>query len=651
MLSYSIGLSGLNAAQRALELIGTNIANATTEGYHRQQLDLAPVDYTSLGAKTSGGVSVTGIRRLVDNMLEVEITRQQSNLSQSSQELNTLQAIEASLGDLGSSSIGYSLTQFLASMQELTGQPDSLPLRQQMVDAADSLCSQLRSFSEFLTSVQQQVYGQAQEAVSEVNTLSARVAELNTQIMEAKDRGGFPSMLEDNRQQAINDIAELLGIETNTKSAADGAVNVIAQNSPLVMGATAATLAIGITSADTIGLSVNDAGNYQTDWSGGKLGALLRLRNEIIPAIQAQFDSLAQQVMSAVNQIHVQGVGASGSFDSLTGVTCPDGLLSTWATGVSDGEINIRITDSVGGLTRQKVAVNTKVDTLESIAGKIDALTGVSASVVNGALRIQSDSGCTFDFLPEVLKTPDLSGITGSAGPTVSGAYDGKTNDKFVFTVKGSGEVGIDDSLHLEVRNLAGELVESFNIGEGYAAGDKLELPNGIKVSLTAGQLNDGDTFSVEGLANTDTSGFLATAGINTFFVGDSARNISVATRILTDPNKIACSAASSGKDNLNIVKISGMIDKPLEALGNNTLANYFTQIIVGVGQSVADRQARQESTQDVMQNLQQQQNSISGVDINEEAANLMIYQRMYQGMAKFISTQDQTLKYLMDIL
>ena len=95
MSNFSIAISGLNVAQRAFELIGNNMANAATEGYHRQKIELTPA-YTSQagGFMLGGGVEIGDVTRIVDSLLEAEIDRQNSLLSQTEQECATLQTIE-----------------------------------------------------------------------------------------------------------------------------------------------------------------------------------------------------------------------------------------------------------------------------------------------------------------------------------------------------------------------------------------------------------------------------------------------------------------------------------------------------------------------------------------------------------------------------
>ena len=122
MSSFDIGLTGLNAAQKGLDVIGNNIANAATEGYHRQAVDLTPAYSGQDGGLLIGdGVEVKGIIRLIDKLLEQEILRQQSSLGQVSQESTTLSSIEAAFGELtGDTGLSAAINQFFnATSREL----------------------------------------------------------------------------------------------------------------------------------------------------------------------------------------------------------------------------------------------------------------------------------------------------------------------------------------------------------------------------------------------------------------------------------------------------------------------------------------------------------------------------------------------------
>ncbi|MHC4570531.1 MAG: flagellar basal body protein, partial [Planctomycetota bacterium] len=159
MANFDIGISGLNAAQRALEVIANNIANAATEGYHRQRIELAPAYSSQTGSLLlGGGVDVAGVTRLIDNFLEQEILRQQSSLGHVSQELTTLRTIESALGELsGGDSLSVTIDEFFNALQDLSAHPGGSIWQNQAVTAAEAMAARFRTLGEFLATLENQI--------------------------------------------------------------------------------------------------------------------------------------------------------------------------------------------------------------------------------------------------------------------------------------------------------------------------------------------------------------------------------------------------------------------------------------------------------------------------------------------------------------
>ena len=127
MAGYEIGISGIHAAQNALNVIGNNLANAATEGYHRQDLDIRPIrDGYMNGMMIGQGVDFIGIRRQIDAFLESEILRYDSSLSSFSRELDALRIVESAMGELSSTSLSKSLDEFYSSLYELSIRPQDV---------------------------------------------------------------------------------------------------------------------------------------------------------------------------------------------------------------------------------------------------------------------------------------------------------------------------------------------------------------------------------------------------------------------------------------------------------------------------------------------------------------------------------------------
>ncbi|MCY2926954.1 MAG: hypothetical protein NT031_16275, partial [Planctomycetota bacterium] len=341
----------------------------------------------------------------------------------------------------------------------------------------------------------------------------------------------------------------------------------------------------------------------------------------------------------------------SGSFSELTGVAVPGGEIETWNAGVTQCSFYVRVIDqATGQTTRHKIDVDPAVDTIDTISAKIAQIDHLSSSVVDSALHIQADHNYKFDFIPALASAPETSTLTGTAGPTIGGLYTGAANELYTFQVVGTGTVGVTDGLTLEVRNQAGTLVKTVNVGQGYAAGDPLEIAQGVTVSMSTGTLTDAQLFTVQALASSDSSGVLAAAGLNTFFQGSDAATIQVRPDIMDTPTLLATSIGPMMTDGANVSRLAAVGETAALALNGATPTTFYQQLVTQTGQAVATTDTLQKSFKGILDQISQQREAVSGVDVNVEAANLMTFERMYQAISKYITTQDKALSYLMDM-
>ncbi len=653
MPGFDIGLSGLNLARRAIEVIGTNIANASTDGYHRQTVQAKPVDYGSGPNASMGGVAIAGITQSVDVMLENEILRQRPASGQLTQELQTLQTIEQSLGTLDSQGLSNSLTSLFSGLRQLAGQPDSAAYQEQAASALDQVAGQFRDLGQFLDDLKSQFRLEAQNQVEKVNGLSQQIADLNKQIQSAENRGEGANVLKDQRDKALSDLGDLVDVQADSQGDT-GMTNVSAWGIPLVTGGQVTQIETGQGADGTLGVTIKGV-DFLHDVRGGQIGGLLSLHNDLVDGIQGQLDTLAKQIVDKLNEIQVQGVGTAGSFTELTGVPVASDTLSDWNADLTAGQFFIRVTNTgTGQVSRVGIAVdpaNSSYDTMSEIASQITAVQGLSAYTAGNQLHIQADAGYKFDFVPALLPNPTSSTLAvGTSRPTISGTYSGVANQDYTFKMLGDGTVGLTTGLSVEVKNGAGQVVKTLSVGAGYAAGDPLEVADGISVAFGAGTTKTGETFTVAALADSDPTGFLAAAGMNTLLQGDSARSITVRNDILTSPDRIATARGGDLTDALNISRMAELANQPLDELGHKSIVDYYSQVVSGLGQNISVRQARKTSTDSLMQQLQNQKDQISGVDINTEAASLMEYEKMFQASAKYLSTLDQTLQTLINM-
>ncbi len=653
MQNFAIGLSGLNAAQAALEIVGNNVANAATEGYHRQRIELSPAAFGAIPA----GVDVVGVTRMLDTLLENEILRQESSYGQVSQELSFLSTVEATLGEFSDTGgLNQTMDTFFDSLQALAAHPLEQVPRTAVISTAQALTGEFRRLGVSLASLADHVALEAQNTVDSINLLVRQIAELNGKIQGAEigPALGEANNLRDQRDRMIGDLAKLVGIETLPRE--NGVVDVAVAGVPVVTGSMVVDLTLGVSGDNTLVVFADGADGTSLEVEGGRLGGLLSLKNGLLEGIRANLDTLAKAIVDAVNRVHAQGLGPEGSFRELIGWPLGTTGLADLGSGVKDGTFYVRVTNTATGeIQRYAVDVNISgptPDTPDSIAAKLDALDGLSASITSSKLYIAADAGYTFDFTPAVLPEPTAENFTAVSPPTVSvsGLYAGGENHVFTFTVAGSGSVG-NGALQLHVTDENGETVGTLNIGSGYAAGDTLELDNGLKIAVGTGALNEGDSFQVQALATTDTSGFLAAAGMNTFFAGDSALDIQVCHDVLDAPDRIATAFGSDLADNLGALRLAAVRDEMREDLAGMTPGEYYQKIVADLGQQVALKEARQENVEVMRQNLLKQRDDLSAVNINDEAAQMLLLQQMFQAVAKYLSSLQTTMTALMDMV
>jgi len=621
MADFDIGLSGLDAARKALDVIGNNIANAATEGYHRQRIDFSPAYLAQQGTVLlGGGVDIKGVTRMIDNLLEQEILRQQAALEHVSQEFGTLRTIENVFGELSTEDGGLNVAidKFFNSLQDLSANPADIIYQNQIVSDAKAMAGQFRTIGEFLSTLQNQITLETENTVSSINTLTTQIAELNDKISVIEMSGGQAGAVTDQRDQCISDLSELIGIQTLSKKY--GVVDVSAGEIPLVIGVSTNELELGLDENGNWGISIAGASNYTTDIQGGKIGGLLSLKNELVSDIQDDMDSLAETIIQQINQYHVQGVGSEGSFTSLTGWANASGDL-TDISNVTSGSIFIRVTDtSTGEITRTEITVDpdnpADNDSLSDIADFIDGagVANVTASVnSSNQLTITADEGYEFDFLPGVLSEPTSSNLNGDAGAsiptvTVSGIYTGTENPTFTCTVLDDGQIG-NGTLRVKVE-IGTDFVKEVNLGQGYAAGDLVDIGYGIKVrfdldsTTRKGILNKDEIFTIKALENSDTSGVLAAVGINTFFSGSGAQNIAVCSDIAANPGRVATALGADMTDNANAVRMADVRDKAVSGLGSLTCGEFYRQLVTDIGQQLSVKQMRQDNIEVMVLNF-----------------------------------------------
>ena len=649
MSALSIGLSSLLTSQRLLALTGQNIANANTPGYHRQVAELAP---RVAGSAIGLGVELKGITRAVDRLLDDAILRNRFAESGASTTLTGLQQLEAYVAP-GEGSLHDALEKFFNEVERLTGQPDNLTQRRLVLAAADTLANRINSTADNLKDIRSALALEAQSHLEQVNDLAKQIARLNQQIHGSAALGDNPIGLLDQRDQVLSQLADVIDVRTIPQGF--GEVNVFAAGTPLVLGSSAVTLEARTTDQR---ISLHVAGAQQTlDITGGKLGGVLSLHNTILPGVRGQFDDLARGLIRQFDQIHATGVGLEGPLQALTsqrtvgntGWALDDAGLKFPPTA---GEVSVTITHlATGARSMQRINVDLETQSLADVAAALSAIPHLQAVVdaQAGSLNLVAAQGFGFDFTGNFSTQPDSQAITGTAAATFTGRYGGTANDTLEFRVIGSGTVGVTPGLALEVRDGAGAILRTLDIGQGYEAGTSLPDVLGVRLKLTAGTLNAGDTFELDVSADPDTAGLLPALGLNSFFTGDDAGGLRVRSDLLAHPERFALSVSGQPGDGTNLTRLLDLRTQPV--LKGLTFRQSIEAMIGDVGSQTQNAAARQAAYETLGLELERQRQSISGVDPNEELMRLVQYQRGYQLSARFIAAVNQMLDELFQII
>jgi flagellar hook-associated protein 1 len=372
-----------------------------------------------------------------------------------------------------------------------------------------------------------------------------------------------------------------------------------------------------------------------------------------------QLNTLAQGLATQFDKIQSTGLGLSGPMTNLTSqrtVANTNQPLSTanLAFPPQTGTLYITVTNlATGQRTLNKVAIDPKTQSLANVATAISAVPNIQA-VVNsqtGTLSLLAKPGYGFDFTGNLSTAPDTQAITGTTAATIDGQYTGTTNDTYTYSFSGPGTIGVTPNLTMQVSNGAGNVLGTFNVGQGYTAGTDLTTVSGVQINMAAGTVNAGDTFSVNVAGNPDSANVLGALGLNTFFIGNNAGDLQVNPALLNDPSQLAASTTGQAGDGSNLAKMVSLQNQSVLANGSQTFQKYLENLIGNVGAQTSDMQANSSAYGALGQQLNDQLQSATGVDTNTALMQLVQYQQAYQMSAQYVSVVNQTIQSLINII
>jgi len=344
--ALNIAQEALTADQSALNITANNVANQNTAGYTREVPNFSTQDtYLINGYEESNGVTAGNPTSVRDRVLEQRVQQQTQAASASSTLQTALDNVQAIFG-LTSSSTASSVTQlgtdvnsFFTSLTALANNPSEAATRQQVLSSASTLASDLNSASSQLTQITTSLNNQAVSIVGQANQLLGTIASLNKQI--ATQPPGDAGVLEDQRQEAINQLSQYIGLDQITTS--NNGIELTTSNAGLlVSGANSyqlnASVLAGVIQITAGPNNVNVTSGAAGALTGGTLGGTLKALNTSIPPIQSSLDTLAYSIATAVNTQNEAGVDANGNpgVALFTIGTTPTGAAGTIAVATTN---------------------------------------------------------------------------------------------------------------------------------------------------------------------------------------------------------------------------------------------------------------------------------------------------------------------------
>ncbi len=610
-------LTGLLSFQRALATTSHNIANVNTPGYSRQRADLATLPAQPTGAGFIGqGVEINSITRVSDQFLVEQL---QTSLSEQSR-LAMFESLASNVDNLlADSNAGLSgaLREFSAGIQAVADDPSSSSARQVLLSQADLLVDRFRTIQNRLDGFQSEIDSRLESSVGEINSLARSISELNRAIVEGTGATGGqpPNDLLDQRDALINELAQLVSVDVVQQS--DGSASVfIGNGQPLVSGLQFNELSVidgdfGNEFPEIALIGSLGGGIVTPNLSGGVIGGLLDFQRELLQPAQNQLGQIAVGLAQQFNAQHRDGIDLNGALGGdFFSVSDPEVLDS-----VSNGG-----TASVTA-TISDIASLVPSDYVLSFDGANYSLTRLN----NGTAVPLSGSGTSADpFVADGLS------IVVTAGAAAG--------DRFMIrpTAAAAGDM---DALITDVNGIAAAApvvpaVRSINVGDGIIEFDQvLDVTDPALLTTVTIDFITPATYSINGSGS-----FAYTAGspidVNGYRIvidGTPAPG----DQFLVQPN------FSGTGDNRNMLLLAESLTEGSLNGGTVSIEDGYGQLLTQVGTTTRQVQLNLDAQNAITQQAEQAQLSVSGVNLDEEAANLVQYQQAYQAAAQLIGVAD----------
>lgn len=664
----SIGLSGLSASQTALATTGNNIANVDTAGYSRQSVVQKSASAEFIGVGYVGnGTTVADVRRIYSEYLNTQLRTSTGLDAEAQTYLTQINQTDALLAD-STTGISSVLSSFFEALQTAAENPTDASARALLLTNASGLAERFSSVYSQLADQNTYINSQLSSMAEQVNQLASSIANYNQAIVQASANGATPNDLLDARDQALVDLSELVGVTVVMEG--NNANVFIGSGQPLVMGNTASTLTAEPSTTDPTRLNLMLTSGYSSIdvtsvVSGGSISGLVRYREEVLDPTLNELGRLALVIADQVNSQLGQGIDLNGDFgtslfsDINSALAASQRSLAQAGNGAGSGNLSVYIEDS------SKLSTSDYEVTFSSATGY--SVRRLSDGADLGSYDLSDDPAPVIDGFSLALE----------AGTVAAG-------DKFTIiptrTAAGSIGVVMTDASKLAFAAPLVATSSSGNYGTGsissvaLASGNALDIYDAAANADTQASIQnampvklvfDAASGSAQGYTLYDVQGnALGTGSIvpgqsNTVTVSIAANPPSVPSAFefelaisgspaAGDSFTVAFNA-DSDSDNRNALALLDL--QTASTIGKHSITSTYSQLIETVGAKASQAALDASATSTILSQATANRESVSGVNLDEEAANLIKFQQYYTAAAQVIKAAQQMFDTIINTL
>ncbi len=641
----SIGKSALTVAQIGLDTTGHNIANASTPGYSRQVVVQAAIQSHNLGYAYIGqGSEVSSIARVYNEILAKQAIHSQSvstGLDTYSSQLNTVNNMLADT----TSGINPAMSDFFASVQDLSANPSDTATRQSMLSNAQSMINRFQSSGSRLNEIRNDVNMQVSSTIGIINTYAAEIANLNDVIEKAINAtGNPPNDLMDQRDQLVSELSK--EIKTSVVSQGQTSYNVFIGNGlPLVVGTNTNSLTTTPSPTDPSRLEVayrskNKSTVLGSDsLPGGTLGGLLQFRAESLDIVQNQLGQIVLVLADTFNRQHAQGLDLYAK---------PGGILFN----IPDPTVSASIYNDGSAAIESKV-VDGRAVTSSDYRLQYD---GTEYKIT----RLSDNTAQSFTSLPQTLDGLSFTQASGTmlagddfvirATPNVASAMTLAITDAKKLAVGGPVLTASANAANSGAASISTATASSSYVNSPMLTPLTLTYQTGATNTFTLAPATQAVTVTVgststtfsAGSAVTYTSGASISVGNLSFSITGTPAN--------GDQFTITPNTSNGPADNRNGLLLGDLQSQDVLNNSSDSFSGVFGQLVNNVGNKMRELTVTGAAESKVLEQAIAAVQSESGVNLDEEATNLLRYQQAYQAAGKMMQIASQLFDVLLQL-